>query len=120
MASPPKKGGLPSEQPPPSEQGGRKGHISEELQLQAKKSEKSPVVSELFVSARKGYTAEVLRELREGGPERATAVDKVSLHAQTHVTRSLSLTVGWETKTHSTAVASYSNFTKPIHVLMSK
>ena len=56
--------------------GGRKGHISEELQLQAKKAE-SPVVSEILFSARKGYTTEVLRLLQEGGPEKASVTDKV-------------------------------------------
>ena len=91
MASPANKGGpsdgQPSEQPPPPPQG-RKGYIPEELQLQAKKSDRSPVVSEILVSARKGYTAEVLRELREGGAKRAAAVDKVLPCTQTRNSRS--------------------------------
>ena len=85
MASPSNQpgssGGQPSEQPPPPP--GRKGYIPEELQLQAKKNDRSPVVSEILVSARKGYTAEVTRELREGGPKRAAVVDKVFPCTQT-------------------------------------
>ncbi len=53
----------------------RRGHIPDELQRQARKVE-SPVVSELLVSARKGYTAEVERLLQGGGS--AGMVDKVS------------------------------------------
>ena len=59
--------------------GGRKGHIPESVQLQARKAE-SPVVNELLVSARKGYTAEVMRLLqkqREGGATTAVIADKV-------------------------------------------
>lgn len=54
----------------------RKGHISEELQQQAKKAV-SPVVSEFLVAARKGFTQHVLQTLTEGGSAKAAVVDKV-------------------------------------------
>ena len=57
----------------------RKGHISEELHQQAKKAA-SPVISELLVAARKGFTQHVLQTLtdQEGGSAKAAAiVDKV-------------------------------------------
>ena len=54
----------------------RKGHISEELQQQAKKAV-SPIISELLVAARKGFTQHVLQSLTEGGSAKAAAVDKV-------------------------------------------
>ena len=53
-----------------------KGHISEELQLQAKKAE-SPVISEFLVAARKGLTQHVLQSLEEGGSAKAATIDKV-------------------------------------------
>ncbi len=56
--------------------GMRKGHISEDLQQQARKAE-SPVVNELLVSARKGYTAEVERLLQLQEGRAAALVDKV-------------------------------------------
>lgn len=54
----------------------RKGHISEELQQQAKKAV-SPVISEFLVAARKGFTQHVLQTLTEGGSAKAAVVDKV-------------------------------------------
>lgn len=54
----------------------RKGHISEELQQQAKKAV-SPVISEFLVAARKGFTQHVLQTLTEGGSAKAAIVDKV-------------------------------------------
>lgn len=66
-------------------QGGRHGYISEELQQAAKKAE-SPIVSELLVSARKGYTLEVCRLLQEGGgAQRAAITDKVGCWADCHL-----------------------------------
>ena len=59
-------------------EGGWKGHISEELQQQAKQRA-SPVVSQLLVSARKGFTEDVVRLLQEGGTSNAAIVDKVRL-----------------------------------------
>jgi len=59
-------------------EGGWKGHISEELQQQAKQRA-SPVVSQLLVSARKGFTEDVVRLLQEGGTSNAAIVDKVGL-----------------------------------------
>lgn len=64
-------------QPHRREGGGRRGQISEELQLQAKQKV-SPVVSQLLVSARKGFTEEVTRLLQEGGHSDAAITDKVS------------------------------------------
>ena len=58
--------------------GGRRkgGIIPEDIQAQARKVD-SPMVNELLVSARKGYTDAVLRLLREGGAQRAVVCDKV-------------------------------------------
>ena len=64
-------------QPHRREGGGRRGRISEELQLQAKQKV-SPVVNQLLVSARKGFTEEVKRLLEEGGHSDATLTDKVN------------------------------------------
>ena len=57
----------------------RKGHIPEDLQLQARKAE-SPVVNELLVSARKGFSDHVLELLKEGGSAKTAATDKVIYH----------------------------------------
>ena len=62
----------------PQREGGRKGHIPDEL-LQQAKQRASPVVSQLLVSARKGFTEDVIRLLQEGGPSNAAIVDKVRL-----------------------------------------
>lgn len=69
-------------QPHRREGGGRRGQISEELQLQAKQKV-SPVVSQLLVSARKGFTEEVTRLLEEGGHSDATLTDKVNYTSST-------------------------------------
>lgn len=63
-------------QPHRRDGGGRRGQISEELQLQAKQKV-SPVVRQLLVSARKGFTEEVTRLLQEGGHSDAVITDKV-------------------------------------------
>lgn len=56
----------------------RKGHISEDLHRQAKKAD-SPVVNEILIAARKGFTRHVLEVLgrKEGGAGYATVTDKV-------------------------------------------
>ena len=56
----------------------RKGFISEDLHRQAKKAD-SPVVNEILIAARKGFTQNVLEVLKrkEGGAEHATVTDKV-------------------------------------------
>lgn len=54
----------------------RKGHISQELQQQARKVE-SPVISEFLVAARKGFTQHVIQSLVEGGSAKAAVIDKV-------------------------------------------
>ena len=61
----------------PTGKGTKSGAIPENIQLQARKVD-SPVVSELLVSARKGYTDVVLRLLQGGGAQVAAVTDKVS------------------------------------------
>ncbi len=50
--------------------------ISEEIQRQARKAA-SPVVNDFLIAARRGFTAQVLLALKEGGAAKVNSVDKV-------------------------------------------
>lgn len=59
----------------------KSGSISALIQKEAKKIS-SPVLSDLLIAARRGFTEQVLQTLKEGGSAKACSTDKVGFAAR--------------------------------------